>query len=105
MDASEVLRKEAQGLALRAQKRAAQLKADLEEIEIKARAIEAERQEKGKAPKRLLNYQPRIGAEYYCPACWIYRGEKAALAQVSSRSRDHNIMRCDCGADWIIPLR
>jgi hypothetical protein len=79
MDASQVLRDEAETLVLRADNRALYLKAQLEQMQAQRDAIESERREINHAPKRLLSYQPRIGAEYQCPGCWIDRGEQGGL--------------------------
>ena len=105
MDASQVLRDEAEILVLRADNRALYLKVQMEQIQAQRDAIEAERREINHAAKRLLSYQPRIGAEYQCPGCWIDRGEQAPLLGVPGTAQ-HNIMRCDaCGKDWRIPVR
>jgi hypothetical protein len=104
MDASQVLRDEAETLVLRADNRALYLKAQLEQMQAQRDAIESERREINHAPKRLLSYQPRIGAEYQCPG-WIDRGEQGAPSDVPGTAQ-HNIMRCDaCGKDWRIPVR
>jgi hypothetical protein len=105
MDASQVLLEEAKGLVLRADNRAMYLKEQLEEIQARRDAIEAERREINSAAQRLLNYQPRIGAEYQCPGCWIDHGKQAPLSGVPGTDQ-HNILRCDaCRKDWRIPLR
>ena len=104
MDASQVLRDEAEILVLRADNRALYLKVQLEQIQAQRDAIEAERREINHAAKRLLSYQPRIGAEYQCPGCWIDRGKQAPLSSVPGTDR-HDILRCDaCARDWRIPL-
>ena len=103
MDASEALRQEAESLALNAENRARKLQSDLDEIEASKVAINAELDRAKGAAKRLLNYKPRIGNVFYCPRCWVDRAEQAQLAQVSSPHRNYNIMRCDCGKDWLIP--
>lgn len=105
MDASEALRSEAERLAIRAQNRARQAEAQLKEIEAQKRAANADFGRAKSAAKRLLNYQPRIGAEYQCPACWVDDGKQSPLSGVRGTAT-HNIMRCDaCNTDWPIELR
>lgn len=105
MDTAAALREEAESLVSRAEYRASQLKTELEQIEARRDAIKTERSTINDAAKRLLSFQPRIGAEYQCPRCWIDAGKQSPLSNVPGTAT-HNILRCDaCNADWAIPLR
>jgi hypothetical protein len=106
MDLEKALLEEAQYAVSDLKNRARALEPQLEEIEKLKLEIEAECQSGRLAPKRLLQYEFKIGTEYQCPRCWIYHERRSALHPASSASADQVIMRCQtCAADFVISTR
>ena len=103
MDASEELLSMAQRCALQAKHKTSQLKAELEQVEAQKREVEAKYRHVNKAAQRLLDYQPRIGNEYYCPRCWVDRGERRALDASVPSPQNYTVLHCDRCGDHKIP--
>jgi hypothetical protein len=83
MDASKVLRSQAERLALRAEQRALKLQAELLEIEAKKLAIEAELDLAKGTVKRLRNFEVGRGGNRQCPFCWVETGSNPRLTAPS----------------------
>ena len=79
MEIEKALLEEAQYAVSDLKNRARVLEPQLEEIEKLKLEIEAECQAGRLAPKRLLQYEFKIGTEYQCPRCWIYYERRSAL--------------------------
>jgi hypothetical protein len=104
MDASEILRSQAERLALRAEQRALKLQAELLEIEAKKLAIEAELDLSKGAVKRLINFEIGRGVNRQCPFCWVENGIRSTLDGSIPSPSTHTILRCDtCNNQWDIP--
>lgn len=105
MDAAQFLAEAAQQHAARTEANARKLDLEQQDIEARQRQIEIELHAARHAVQRALNFQARAGSDFFCPKCWIDRGRRAVLFEVSG-SRTHNIMRCnECPAQYDIPLR
>ncbi len=52
---------------------------------------------------RASIFNPKIGTQYQCPACWVRKEKRAALEAIPTRTKD-DAFECDaCGADYLIP--
>ena len=89
--------------ALNAQLR--QLGHEQAELERRQMQIKTQLEAARLAQKRLLNFQPSIGADFQCPRCLIVNEIRSFVRPIGSNTSD-DIMRCGlCGLDLIIPGR
>lgn len=104
MDAAAYLRKEADRLQLNAETRTAELMAKHDQAQAEIREIEAKAEQTRMAAQRARNCQPWVDGKYYCPDCWISRGERKVLdGSIASPSPDYTLMGCDQCGNWKIP--
>jgi len=74
------------------------LEAEFRDIEKRKSEIEARLQAGNLAFERLGNFDPRIGADFQCPRCWVQKEIRSGLHPVGSNTRD-DILRCGvCGS-------
>ena len=105
MDIATALREEAKYAADRLQGQMPGLSAELAEIERRKAEIESKLRAAGVASERLRRFEPRVGADFQCPRCWIEKDARSKLSPVGSDTTN-DIMRCrTCGADFEIPSR
>ena len=101
MAIEDVLAMKAKVISDRIGSRLARLLTDLDELEQKKREIEAECEAVRGAPERLLKFRPKIGADYFCPDCWIKNERRSTMRPVPSGLPNVDIMRCNaCSASF-----
>jgi hypothetical protein len=107
MDAATALIEEAQRVASGADGRARDLQSELDDIEAKKLAVDAELKRAKGEVERLLNYQPCIGRDFQCPRCWVRDEIRSPLIPVTGTDPSQfDTLRCRaCLADWLIPTR
>ncbi len=105
MGIETILMGEAEFTADNMQRSTPALEAELREVEKRKIAIDAKLNAAKLAQKRLLDFRPRLGADFQCPRCWVQNETRSRLAPIPSGSAD-DILRCrTCGEDFHIPSR
>jgi DNA-directed RNA polymerase subunit RPC12/RpoP len=96
----------AAALAQNAQGRMSRLQHELKEIETRKTEIEAQLKVIGLIPERVLNFKPRVGADFQCPRCWIEHENRSALIPMGGGTSSEDYFRCpDCSYEIAIPFR
>jgi len=80
-------------MAAHEQAKLSQIEKRLTELEDEKAALEARRDLASTARERALNFQPVLGADYQCPACWVVGEERAALGPISGEPHK-DFFRC-----------
>lgn len=103
MTTERELRRAAREAADYAQARVSQFERELADLEKRLADAKAKRDTARLAPKRLADFQVKIGADYQCPRCWISEGVHASIRPVPSNTRDDLFGCRRCGSDFLIP--
>jgi hypothetical protein len=97
MSTERELRRAAQEAAEYAQTFASQLEQEVSDLEMRLAQKKAERDAARLAPKRLADFQVKIGADYQCPHCWMENGIHSPLHGIPGSARE-DVFRCrTCG--------
>jgi len=80
-------------MSAREQAKLSQIEKRLTELEEEKALLEARRDLASTANQRALNFQPVLGSDYQCPACWIVDKERAALGPISGEPHK-DFFRC-----------
>lgn len=93
----------AREIAAQAQARVTQLEQEISDLEKRLPQAKAERDAARLAPKRLANYEVRLGAYHQCPRCWIEHERRSPLRPIPSNAGDVDLFRCgNCGETFEI---
>jgi hypothetical protein len=106
MSIDDGLHKLAADYAVDAKNRAARLHSEATELEIKVVHLRSQGDAASLAPKRLSNYQVKIGVDYQFSRCWIDNERRSPLVPEPGGGAGRDFFRCDtCGGTFDVPVR
>jgi hypothetical protein len=89
---------EAEQIAKQFERDVANLQREILDLETELQQKKATLHHARMASERARNFVPMLGANFYCPACWIEKEEKAALRPIPG-----DIMRCNvCDREFAV---
>lgn len=95
------LRQLAREIARQMQGRAAEIRKEYLEAQKRAMELKAELDLANLASERAANFQVARGIDYSCPWCWVERGIKNSLYPVPGTART-DIFKCSDGHDFTV---
>lgn len=106
MYAEHAIQTEAASIAAGYEQHIARLERELADIESRKHQIKQQLHLVSLIPKRLSRFQPKVGADYQCPRCWLEQERHAVLQPIGWGTTHEDHFRCgSCGHRVTVQFR